>query len=40
MKTQKKQTTEIYIKEIRRKIRRIFSSEQKIQIVMESLKGK
>ena len=34
MKTQKKQTTENYIKEVRRKTKRIFSSEQKIQIVM------
>ncbi len=31
MKTQKKQTTENFIKEIRRKTKRIFSSEQKIQ---------
>ena len=35
MKTPRKQTTENYIKEIRRNTRRIFSSEQKIQIVME-----
>jgi len=39
MKTQKKQTTENYIKEIRRKTKRIFSSEQKIQIVMEVLRA-
>jgi len=39
MKTQKKQTSENYIKEIRRKTRRIFSSEQKIQIVMEALRA-
>lgn len=39
MKTQKKQTTENYIKEIRRKTKRIFSSEQKIQIVMEALRA-
>lgn len=39
MKTSKRQTTENYIKEIRRKTRRIFSSEQKIQIVMEALRA-
>lgn len=39
MKTCKKQTTENYIKEIRRKTRRIFGSEQKIQIVMEALRA-
>ena len=39
MKTPKKQTTENYIKEIRRKTRRIFSYEQKIQIVMEALRA-
>lgn len=39
MGTKKKQTTENYIKEIRRKTRRIFSSEQKITIVMESLRA-
>lgn len=39
MKTPKKQTAENYIKEIRRKTRRIFSSEQKIQIVMEALRA-
>ena len=37
MKTPKKQTSENFIKEIRRNTRRIFSSEQKIQIVMEAL---
>lgn len=36
METKKKQTTQNYIKEIRRKTRRIFSSEQKISIVMEA----
>ncbi len=36
METNKKQKTENYIKEIRRKTRRIFSSEQKITIVMEA----
>ncbi len=39
MKTRKKQTTENYIKEIRRRTRRIFGSEQKIQIVMEALRA-
>lgn len=39
MKTQKKQTTENFIKELRRKTKRIFSSEQKIQIVMEALRA-
>ena len=35
----KKQTAENYIKEIRRKTKRIFSSEQKINIVMEALRA-
>lgn len=35
----KKQTTENFIKEVRRKTRRTFSSEQKIAIVMESLRA-
>lgn len=39
METKKKQSTENFIKEIRRKTRRKFSSEQKIQIVMEALRG-
>jgi transposase len=39
METKKKQTTENYIKEIRRKTRRVFSSEQKITIVMEALRA-
>jgi transposase len=39
MGTKKKQSTENYIKEIRRKTRRIFSSEQKITIVMEALRA-
>ena len=39
METKKKQTTENYIKEIRRKTRRNFSSEQKITIVMEALRA-
>jgi transposase len=39
METKKKQTNENFIKEIRRKTRRIFSSEQKITIVMEALRA-
>ena len=39
MKTPKKKTAENFIKEIRRNTRRIFSSEQKIQIVMEALRA-
>ena len=39
METKKKQTTENYIKEIRRKTRRIFSSEQKITVIMEALRA-
>ncbi len=39
METKKKQTSENYIKEIRRKTRRIFNSEQKINIVMEALRA-
>jgi transposase len=39
METRKKQTTENFIKEIRRKTKRIFSSEQKITIVMEALRA-
>ena len=35
----KKQTTENFIKEVRRKTRRVFSSEQKIAIVMESMRA-
>ena len=34
-----KQTTENFIKGIRRKTRRVFSSEQKIMIVMEAQIG-
>ena len=37
--TASKQTPENFIKDIRRKARRIFSSEQKILIVMEALRG-
>lgn len=39
MKTPKKKTAENFIKDIRRNTRRIFSSEQKIQIVMEALRA-
>jgi transposase len=39
MGTRKKQTAENYIKDIRRKTRRLFSSEQKIQIIMEALRA-
>ena|ERR1035437_2765193 len=39
MEAKKKQTTENFIKEIRRKTRRTFSSEQKIMIVMEALRA-
>jgi transposase len=35
----KKQSTENFVKDIRRKTRRLFSSEQKILIVMEALRG-
>ena len=35
----KKQTPENFVKDIRRKTRRIFSSEQKIMVVMEALRG-
>jgi hypothetical protein len=34
-----KQSAENFIKDIRRKTRRLFSSEQKIMIVMEALRG-
>jgi len=39
MGTNQKQSTENFIKDIRRKTRRLFSSEQKILIVMEALRG-
>ena len=35
METRKKQSAENCIKDIRRKTRRLFSSEQKIQIIMD-----
>lgn len=37
--SEQKQSPENFIKDIRRKTRRIFSSEQKILIVMEALRG-
>lgn len=37
--TTQKQTPENFVKEVRRNGRRIFSSEQKILIVMEALRG-
>ena len=37
--TTQKQSTENFIKEIRRKSRKLYSSEQKILIVMEALRG-
>jgi transposase len=39
METNQKQSTENFIKDIRRKTRRLFSSEQKIMIVMEAIRG-
>jgi len=39
MEQKPKQTTENFIKEIRRKTRRLFSSEQKLVNVMEALRG-
>ncbi len=39
LSTAQKQSAENLIKDIRRKTRRIFSSEQKILIVMEALRG-
>lgn len=39
MEAKKKQSTENFIKDIRRKTRRLFSSEQKIMIAMEALRG-
>ena len=38
-KTKAKQSTENFVKEVRRKAKRIFTSEQKILIVMEALRG-
>lgn len=39
METMKQQSTENFIKEVRRKTRRVFSSEQKIAIVMEGMRA-
>jgi len=39
MEQNKKQSTENFIKDIRRRTRRLFSSEQKIMIVMEAQRG-
>ena len=39
MESKKKQSTENFIKDIRRKTRRLFTSDQKIMIVMEALRG-
>ena len=39
MKAPRKSTPETFIKEIRRKTRRIFTAEQKILIVMEALRA-
>ena len=39
MEKRTKQSTENFIKDVRRKTRRLFSSEQKILIVMEALRG-
>jgi len=39
MEHKKKQTVENFIKEVRRRTRRTFSSEQKITIVMEALRA-
>jgi transposase len=38
-KPQKKSSTENFVKDIRNKTRRIFTSEQKILIVMEAIRG-
>lgn len=39
METNHKQSTENFVKEVRRKARRVFTSEQKILIVMEAMRG-
>jgi transposase len=39
METKPKKSAESFVKDIRRKSRRVFSSEQKILIVMEALRG-
>ncbi len=39
METKQKQSTENFVKEVRRRARRVFTSEQKILIVMEAMRG-
>ena len=39
MESKRKQSTENFIKGIRRKTRRVFTSEQKLMIVMEAQRG-
>lgn len=39
METTPKQSTENFVKDVRRKTRRLFTSEQKILIVMEAMRG-
>lgn len=39
METTHKQSTENFVKEVRRRTRRVFTSEQKILIVMEAMRG-
>ena len=39
MKSEKKSTPETYLKDIRRKTRRVFTAEQKILVVMEALRA-
>lgn len=39
METNHKQSTENFVKEVRRKTRRTFTSEQKILIFMEAMRG-
>lgn len=39
METHHKQSTENFVKEVRRRTRRVFTSEQKILIVMEAMRG-
>ena len=39
MPNKKKQSAEVAVKDIRRKTRRRFSSEEKIRIVLEGLRG-
>lgn len=39
METGQKQSTENFVKEVRRETRRLFTSEQKILIVMEAMRG-